>query len=229
MKKIITSLCLGFMLIVMAVSSSKASVFYVLDGDSFTLTPVIPGGTVLSQFLWTLEGTATETITTAGGIYTHIFHNTSGSAAQSYKLSFGVVDQVTSCVSSILDHTIIVLPKLTVAITTPDGKENFCDQLAFATQLTASVTVTGLGAFDVTLSPFAWKKGTVDVTGTDTGTSSVLDVNAAGTYSAIVSYVLPTTGNFIPTATKILNAITGATKTINNNLPLPVVPTLTLN
>jgi len=232
MKKTLTSLCFGLVLFLASLTSKAAVIpggtYYVISGESFSLTPAVAS---LFEYRWLLNPGANqeETIlnTASAGIYNKILGTNTDTQVATHKLTFAVLGALDGCLSDIIEHTIIVLPKITVSLTVPQGQDNFCLGLPVSTTLTASITaVTGLGTYGVTLSPFAWTK---DDVGVDGQTSSTLAITSAGTYKALVSYVLPTTGGFIPTASKLLNAVNGVSKQIQNNLPLPVVPSITLN
>ncbi|QRQ99542.1 hypothetical protein [Dyadobacter sandarakinus] len=209
-------------------TTSRAGTYYVVSGEPFSLAPA-SGSTSFFQYLWTLDPGTGQVIRTldqaSGGVLTHTFGDGTATSASLHKITLGVLTALDGCLSEVVEHTIIVLPKLTVSITA--DKENFCSNAAVNSKLTATVSAaTGLDTYGVTLSPFAWKLGSNAVDGQ---TSSVLNVTAPGTYSALVTYVLPTTGSFIPTASKIAGAIVGGTKQILNNLPLPTAPAITLN
>lgn len=231
MKKIITSLCLGLMFVVGAFSESKAAnvvggTYYVVSGESFSLTPSV---TSLFQYKWLLDPGAGQVETllgsATGGVFTKVFGDSTATSPVIHKLTLGVLSEVGGCLSDVIEHTIIVLPKIKVTIAA--DKENFCLGTPVSANLTATVTaVTGLGTYGVTLSPVKWVNGS-----TDAGTGNAIAVTSSGTYKALVEYILPTgVGTpFLPTAFKLANAVTGITKTINNNLPLPVLPTITLN
>lgn len=232
MKKTLTSLCLSFALFMIAFSSKAAVIpggtYYVISGESFSLTPAVAS---LFQYQWLLDPGVGQVETlldnTTGGVYTKIFGTGSELGVATHKLTFGVLAAENGCLSDVLEHTIIVLPKITVTLASTGGKENFCLGIPVSTTLTATVTaVTGLGTYGVTLSPFAWTKGGTAVSGE---TTSALAITSAGTYQALVSYVLPATGSYIATASKLLNAVNGVAKEIRNDLPLPVVPSISLN
>lgn len=233
MKKTLTSLCLSFALFVIAFSSKAAVIpggtYYVISGESFSLTPAVAS---LFEYHWVLDpgaGQVSTVLNTAsGGVYTKIFGTGAELGVETHKLTFGVLAAVDGCLSDLIEHTIIVLPKITVTLTTADGKDNYCLGIPVSTTLTANVTaVTGLGTYGVTLSPFAWTKDASAVSGQ---TSSTLAITSAGTYKALVSYVLPIVGEtYAPTASKLLNAVNGIAKEIKNDLPLPVVPSISLN
>jgi hypothetical protein len=232
MKKILTSLCLSFALFIIAFSSKAAVIpggtYYVISGESFSLTPAV---TSLFQYQWLLNPGVGQVETlldnTDRGVYTKIFGTGAELGVVTNKLTFGVLAAVDGCLSDVIEHTIIVLPKITVTLTAPDGKDNFCLGIPVSTTLTANVTaVTGLGTYGVTLSPFTWTNGGTAVNGE---TTSTLSITSAGTYQALVSYILPSTGSYIATASKLLNAVNGLTKEIKNDLPLPVVPSISLN
>lgn len=233
MKKTFTSLCLSFALFVIGFSSKAAVIpggtYYVISGESFSLTPAVAS---LFEYHWVLDpgaGQVATTLNTAtGGVYSKIFGTGAELGVETHKLTFGVLEAVDGCLSDLIEHTIIVLPKITVSLTTADGKDNYCLGIPVNTTLTANVTaVTGLGTYGVTLSPFAWTKDGSNVSGQ---TSSTLAITSAGTYKALVSYILPATGQpNAPTASKLLNAVNGVAKQIKNDLPLPVVPSITLN
>lgn len=234
MKKIITSLCLGFMLTFAAFSNSGAAVipggtYYVISGESFSLTPAVSS---LFQYKWLLNPGANQIpidlAAATGGVFTRTFGTGNETEVVKNVLQLGVLSEAAGCLSDIIEHTIIVLPKIKVTLTVPEGQDNFCLNQVINTNLTANITaMTGLGDYGVTISPsFLWKKGNDEITGQ---TGSVLAITSAGTYSALTSYVLPTSGTWAPTASKLLNSVNSLSKEIKNDLPLPVVPTITLN
>lgn len=232
MNKIITSLCLSFMFTVTAFSSSKAATiaggtYFVISGESFSLTPAVAS---LYQYQWLLDPGANQVSTVlntaTSGIYTKVFGDGLALGVETHKLTFGVLAAADGCLSDVIEHTIIVLPKITVTLTSP--KENFCLGLPVSGDLTATVTaITGLGTYGVAVSPFAWIKDGAAVNGQS---ASTLAITTAGTYQALVSYVLPATGQtYAPTASKLLNAVNGLALEIKNDLALPVIPTISLN
>lgn len=233
MKKPLTSLCLSFALFVIAFSSKAAVIpggtYYVISGESFSLTPSL---TSLYQYKWLLNPGAGQIETlldaTSGGVYTKTFGTGSELGVVSNKLTLGVLETLGGCLSDVIEHTIIVLPKITITLTTADGKDNYCLGIPVSTTLTANVTaVTGLADVNVSLSPFAWTKDNSG-TGLETQTGSTLAITSAGTYKALVSYILPAVGP-THTASKLLNAINSTAKEIKNDLALPTLPSITLN
>ncbi|WP_342085876.1 hypothetical protein [Dyadobacter sp. OTU695] len=205
---------------------SKAGTYYVVNGESFSLSPA--AGSNFFQYLWTLDPGAGQTIQTldqaSGGVLTHTFSDAT-TAPSIHKITLGVIEVLDGCLSDVVEHTVIVLPKLTVSVTA--DKENFCTDKTVTATLSATVSATtGLDTYGVTISPFAWSKGASVISGQS---SSSLNVTEAGTYSALVSYVLPTVGDFIPTASKLTGSVIGGTKEILHNLPVPTVPAITLN
>jgi hypothetical protein len=225
MKRLFTTL-LTVVLFSCLAQVSKAGTYYVVNGQSFSLSPA--AGSNFFQYLWTLDPGAGQTIETldqaSGGVLSHTFSD-AGTSPSIHKITLGVIDVLGGCLSSVVEHTIIVLPTLTVSITA--DKENFCTDKTVAAALSATVSATtGLATYGVTISPFAWSKGASVISGQ---TSSTLNVTEAGTYSALVNYVLPTVGDFIPTASKLAGSVIGGTKEILHNLPVPTVPAITLN
>lgn len=225
MKKLFTTL-LAVAFFSCVTQISKAGTYYVVNGQSFSLSPA--AGSNFYQYLWTLDPGAGQVIETldqaSGGVLTHTFSDAVTSPSI-HKITLGVIEVLDGCLSNVVEHTIIVLPALTVSITA--DKENFCTDKSVAAALSATVSATtGLDTYGVTISPFAWSKGGSVISGQ---TASTLNVTEAGTYSALVSYVLPTTGDFIPTASKLTGSVTGGTKEILHNLPVPTVPAITLN
>lgn len=220
------SLCLALILSLSAFDS-KADIYYVIDGESFTLTPSVNN---LFQYLWVLDPASGSPISTtldqaSGGVYTRAVTLAAPAVAETHTLTLSVLGVVDGCLSDLVTHTIIVLPKITVSVTA--SKSNFCLNLPVDASLTASVTaVTGLGTYGVTLSPFVWSKDGSVITGE---TTSTLAVTTPGVYKALVSYVLPTTGSYIPTGSKLTNAINGLTTTILHNLPVATVPSISIN
>lgn len=227
MKKIITSLCLGLMFIFAAFSESKADVYYVLDGNNLVLKPA---GAILFEYQWTLDGGVTEKIlgTLDGGKYTHKFGTGVATAVSKHTIALEVLDGLGGCLSTLVSHTVIVLPKITISLATTNNKDNFCKDLAFATDLTATINLDlaamNLGTYNVELNPLTWTKNGVGIS--DIG--SVLRVTTAGTYEVFGTYKLPTTGNYAVTAEKLSGAISGTSKIISNTLDLPTVPLLQL-
>lgn len=225
MKKLFSPL-LAVILFTLLAQVSNAGTYYVVNGQSFSLSPAT--GSTFYQYLWTLDPGAGQTIETldeaSGGVLTHTFSDAVTSPSI-HKITLGVIEVLGGCLSDVVEHTIIVLPKLTVSITA--DKENFCTDKTVAAALTATVSATtGLDTYGVTVSPFAWSKGGSVISGQ---TGSILNVTEAATYTCLVSYVLPTTGDFIPTASKLTGSIIGGTKEILHNLPVPTVPAITLN
>nr|WP_295925530.1 hypothetical protein [uncultured Dyadobacter sp.] len=226
MKNLFATVCTVFVLLLMT-NISKAGTYYVVNGESFSLSPA--AGSNFFQYIWTIDpgtGQILETLDNAsGGVLSHTFSDAVSSPAI-HKVTLGVLQLAGGCLSELIEHTIIVLPKLTVSITA--DKENFCTDKDVSADLTATVstTVTGLGTYGVTISPFAWSKGGALISGES---NAVLHVTEDATYSALVSYVLPTTGTYQATASKLLNSVTAGTKTILHNLPVPTTPAITLN
>jgi len=228
MKKTLTSLCLGLMLI-FAAMPSKAATYYVLDGQEFNLLPQV-GSSLFSSIIWTVDGVALPILSDKVGKFTRTFNLPSGNklVPATHTLTLGVIEELSTCISEVVEHTIVVLPKVTLSITTPGGKDNFCVG-AFSTELTlqANVDLAALkSSYNIVLTP-SW-------TGPKTGTGNVLTVNAAGDYTVSAEYSVLTgvdvvANAIVPAATKILGAVSSATKTIGNNLAIPTVPALTLN
>ncbi|MCF0058163.1 hypothetical protein [Dyadobacter sp. CY356] len=231
MKKIITSLCLSFVFVIMAFTESKANTYYVLDEQEFTLTPDAVAGT-FSSILWTVDNVALSPILTGVGALTKSFKLTNSGTAEEHKIKLGVIASLGGCLSELVEHTVVVIPKLSLSITTP--KDNFCVG-AFSADLTVNVSLdaTALGLlkskYNITLAPFAW-------TGGGTANGNVLTINQAGNYSVSGDYLVlegtnVVSGALIPTATKILGqgAIAGASKLIKNDLAIPVVTNLLFN
>ena len=225
MKKLCITL-LAVMFFTCLTQVSKAGTYYVVNGQSFSLSPA--AGSNFYQYLWTLDPGAGQVIETlnqaSGGVLTHTFSDAATSPSI-HKITLGVMEVLDGCLSNVVEHTIIVLPTLTVSITA--DKDNFCTDKTVAAALTATVSATtGLGTYGVTVSPFAWSKGGSVISGQ---TSSTLSVTEADTYICLVSYILPTTGDFIPTASKLTGSVIGGTKEVLHNLPVPTVPAITLN
>ena len=225
MKKLLTTLC-AVVFISCFSQVSKAGTYYVVNGQSFSLSP--DAGTPFYQYLWTLDpgaGQVSETLDQAsGGVLTHTFSDAVTSPSI-HKITLGVIEVLDGCLSNVVEHTVIVLPKLTVSITA--DKENFCTDKTVAATLSATVSATtGLDTYGVTVSPFVWSKGASVISGQ---TGSTLNVTEAATYSALVNYILPSTGDFIPTASKLAGSVIGGTREILHNLPVPTVPAITLN
>ena len=229
MKKIITSLCLSFMFIVAAFSDSKANTYYVLDGQEFNLVPVI-GNSVFTQILWTVDGVALAPITDNIGKFTKTFSLGTGAAEKllpvEHIIKLGVLSDALGCVSDVLTHTIVVLPKVTLSISTP--ADTFCEGLVTGTlTVSADVDLDLLKTkYNVTLTPFGWNGGS---------TGNTLAITQAGTYTVGADYfVLPSgsqiVGALVPTATKIIGtgAVASATKVIKT-VAKPIAPDLTFN
>lgn len=225
MKKLFTTL-LALVLFACLAQVSKAGIYYVVNGKSFSLSPA-PGSNFF-QYIWTLDPGVGQTVETldqaSGGVLTHTFSD-AVSSPSIHKITLAVIEVFDGCLSNAVEHTVIVLPQLTVSITA--DKENFCTDKTVAATLSASVSATsGLGTYGVTISPFAWSTGGSVISGQ---TSSTLNVTQAGTYSCLVSYLLPSTGDYIPTASKLTGSVIEGTKEILHTLQVPTVPALTLN
>ena len=227
MKRVFTSFC-AVMLLSLVSFTSKASTYYVISGQEFKLSP--QAGSSFLQYIWTIDPGTGQLLSTldqaSGGVLSHTFGNGTETTATVHKVTLGVLQQLQGCLSEVVEHTIIVLPKVTVTLTA--DKASFCENLAVDANLTAKISVTsGLQELGVTLSPLAWKNGTADVEpGTD---PSILHVTTPGKYSAFVSYILPTAGNYVPTASKIVDSVIPGVVDILNNLPVPTAPIITLN
>lgn len=225
MKKVFTILCAVFVMSLVS-SVSRAGTYYVVNGKPFSLSPA--AGSNFLQYLWTLDPGTGQTIQTldqaSGGVLTHTFSDATSSPTL-HKITLGVLEAVGGCLSEVVEHTIIVLPQLTVSISA--DKSNFCTSLPVSAKLTATVSATtGLDTYNVTVSPFAWTKDGSPVTGE---TASLLTVTSSGNYGALVSYVLPTTGTYAATASKLVDSVVGGTKQILHSLPVPTTPVITLN
>jgi hypothetical protein len=225
MKKVFTTLCLVFVMSSFA-NISRAGTYYVISGQPFSLTPA--AGSNFFQYLWTIDPGVGQTIQTldqeSNGVLTHTFSDATSSPTL-HKITLGVLEVLGGCLSEVVEHTIIVLPQLTVSITA--DKSNFCTNVPVNAELTATVTATtGLSTYSVSVSPFAWTKDGTTVSGQS---ASILTVTGAGNYGALVSYILPTTGTYAATASKLTNSVIGGTKQILNNLPIPTTPVITLN
>jgi hypothetical protein len=225
MKKCFTTFCILFALSTLS-QVSKAGTYYVVNGESFSLSPA--AGSSFFQYIWTIKTGAVQTIETlneaSGGVLSHTFSD-AGTSPTLHTISLGVIQVLDGCLSEVVLDTIIVLPKLTVSVTA--DKLNFCTDKAVDATLSATVSaVTGLGTYSVTVSPFAWKKGTSLITGEADPTLHVTD---AGIYEAVVSYILPTSGIYKPTAFKLLNSVLPGSQEILHNLAVPITPIITLN
>ncbi|MEO6287663.1 MAG: hypothetical protein ABIN80_16655 [Dyadobacter sp.] len=225
MKKCFTSICVLFVLTAFS-NVSKAGTYYVINGDAFSLSPA--AGSNFFQYLWTIDPGSGQTIQTldqaSGGVLTYTFSDAATSPTL-HKISLGVIQVLDGCLSEVVEHTIIVLPKLTVSITA--DKLNFCTDKSVDATLSATVTaVTGLATYGVTISPFAWKKGGTLITGES---STSLHVITEGVYEALVTYQLPTTGTYALTASKLVNAVVPGSQEILHNLAVPLTPIITLN
>lgn len=227
MKKLFITPFILFILM-MASHNSKAATYYVISGEPFTLAPAT-GSTSFLSYIWTIDpgvGQVLDTLNQAsGGALTYVFGDSTAKTPTRHRVTLGVLQSLQGCLSELVEHTIIVLPKVEVTISA--SQESFCLNTPVNSTLTAKVTVTtGLDQFDVSLSPLAWTKDNTPLNGQ---VSDVLTVNAPGTYRALVSYVLPKTGEFVPTASKLVNSVIPGVKEILNNLPVPSVPAITLN
>lgn len=216
-----------FILFMMASYNSKAATYYVISGEPFTLAPAT-GSTSFLQYIWTIDpgvGQVLDTLNQAsGGALTYVFGDSTASAPTRHRVTLGVLESLQGCLSELVEHTIIVLPKVTVSINST--QDSFCLNTPVNATLTASVNISsGVNEFGVTLSPLAWTKDGAPLDGQN---SDVITVNSPGTYRALVSYILPTTGDFIPTASKLVNSVIPGVKEILNNLPVPSTPAITL-
>ncbi|TLV02571.1 hypothetical protein [Dyadobacter luticola] len=225
MKKFFSILAV-FTLVAFAQISKAAPIanYYVVSGEPFKLTPT--GGGALSKLIWTIDDVDIQEIlgSVGNGVLTHTFSDAT-TDIKLHKISLKVLEIAGGCLSDVVEYNIVVLPKITVTIT-PDGETNFCSGTLPNVGLTATInTVSNLGTYGVTVSPFVWKNGATTLSET-TGT---LVAKAAGTYTAVVSYVLPTSGTFPSTASNLTNCVVLGTQQILNNLPMPSVPTITLN
>lgn len=227
MKKIITSLCLSFMFIVAALSESKANTYYVLDGQEFNLLPQI-GTSVFTQILWTIDGVAEPALTDNVGKLTKFFNlpDDKKLIGAVHEIKLGVLSDALGCVSDVLTHTVVVLPKVKLTISTPT--DTFCEGLVTGTlTVSADVDLDLLKTkYNVTLTPFGWNGGT---------TGNTLAITQAGTYTVGADYfVLPAgsqiVGALIPTATKIIGTGAVATATtIIKTVAKPLTPDLLFN
>lgn len=224
MKKCFTTLCILFALATLP-QVSKAGTYYVVNGESFTLT----AATGSFQYIWTIKTGLVESIqtlpTSSLGVLTHTFSDAATSPTL-HTISLGVVQVLDGCLSDVVQDTVIVLPKLTVAVTA--DKLNFCTDKIVDATLTASIetTVSGLGTYGVTISPFAWTKGGSLIVG---AVNPTYDATDAGIYGATVSYILPTSGIFEPTASKLLTSVIPGSEEILHNLAVPLAPVITFN
>lgn len=230
MKKIITSLCLAFMLVASAFTSSKADTYYVLDGQEFNLIPQV-GTAIFSQILWTIDGVAEPALTDNIGKLTKTFTLATGAKLTpvEHVLKLGVIADALGCVSDLVTHTVVVLPKVTLSISSP--ADSFCEG-AVTGNLTVNVDVDipALSQkYNVALTTFGW-------TGAATGSGPTIAIGAnGGTYTVGADYIILTgtniiAGALIPTATKIIGtgAVASATKVITT-VAKPLVPALTFN
>lgn len=226
MKKFITSLCLGLMFIVGAFSESKADTYYVMDGQSFTLTPQVPVGTIFSKIQWTVDGVLGPALTNNVGALVSKFDLPAGTKVPvEHVLKLGVVSDALGCLSDLVTHTIVVLPK--VSLTIKSDNDNFCAGLVDATlSVELDVTLASLAKYNIALTPFGWA-------GPD-GISSVgqtLKITKVGSYTVSADYIITNIvgdGILVPTATKIIgvNAINTGTKIITEAAKV-IVPALT--
>jgi len=220
MKVKITSLFFGFMLF-MGSFQAKATVFYVTDGEEFSLVPAI---TAFSSFIWKIDDADPAAGEVVGGTLTTTFQATS--AVAKHTISLSVIDGV-SCASVLISHTVYVLPRIVVTATTAVGADNFCIGAAtFSTEITASLSqvVTDFKDSGISVSStYKWYKD-ASTTPISDATTNKLTVSAVGTYRAIVEYVIP--GN--PTTTKLTEAITSVGKEILKTLPVPLTPDISL-
>jgi hypothetical protein len=158
-------------------------------------------------------------------VYIRVFELSDQTKAASHILSLSVTDGQ-SCVSSVVEHTIIVLPKLTVTVkVTGNGPSNFCVGTPLSVSLTATISTNDLGAFGVEFEPFTWKNGASNV---GTSGENPVTVTATGTYTALTSYKIPTTtGHYA--SSQLASAFTLVGQEIKHDLPIPSVPRITIN
>lgn len=214
------------MFIVAAFSESKADTYYVLDGQNFTLTPQVPVGTLFSTIQWTVDGVLGPALADNVGALTTKFTLPEGTKVPVEKiLKLGVVSATLGCVSELITHTIVVLPKLSLSI--KSNNDNFCNGLVQGTlSVELDVTLASLAKYNIALTPFGWA-------GPD-GLSSIgetLTITKAGSYSVSADYIITDivgTGIIKPTATKIIgiNAINTGTKIVTEAVKI-IVPALT--
>lgn len=217
------TICLGLLSFV-AVFSADAANYYVVSGEPFSLKPSI---STLFEYQWMVDGVpAAAGEVAAGGLLTKTFTLAAGATAETKTLSLGVLDAVGGCLSDLVIHKIIVLPKLSVTLATIT--EDFCTNVASISEnLTAGLdkSVTNLETYGVTLSDYVWTKGGNVITGT---TGNVLAITEVGRYKAVRNYVLPITGTFASDGAKLLNSITGIEINITKNKTAPTTPDITI-
>lgn len=223
MKTRIFTICFAFMFFVTAFSANAAN-YYVVSGEPFSLKPDVSN---LFAYQWMVDGVAVPAAElAAGGVLTKTFTLAEGATAETKTLSLGVLDAVGGCLSDLVIHKIIVLPKLTVTLATVT--QDFCSNVASISEdLTASLdqTVTNLSNYGVTLSDYVWTKGGVVVSGAST---NVLAITEVGVYKAVRTYVLPTTGTFASNGSKLINSITGVEINITKNKTAPTTPDISI-
>jgi hypothetical protein len=219
MKMKITALCLTFILVITSFNL-QAKIFYVVSGDSFELKPSL---TTLFQYKW-MEGgidvPASEILT--GGTLRKTFTLASSTVAETKTISLGVLDVSGGCLSDLINHTVVVLPKLTLAVV--PLVDSFCENLtAITTEITASLPaiLPDLTTYGVTLgSTYKWFKDGVLI---PDATGNKITVTDIGVYKSEVAYILPTIGSYIPNGSKIVDAIIGSA-TILKDKDAPTTP-----
>ena len=230
MKKLFTSVCLSvcFLLAVTQVSkAADSNVYFVTSGQKFVLKPVVGG---LVKFLWKIDNTVTKDIlaTDNAGALEHTFTGATNAIVE-HKISLQVLSALDGCLSSLVEYTVVELPKLVVEVADPD-KLDFCQGTLPDLKLTAKLNVlpSNLAAFNVSISPFQWTKDGETISANLTGNDKeILQVVAAGTYAVTAKYNLPTDGIFKPLATK-LEQINTVSKVITTSVALPGLPVISL-
>lgn len=216
MKIIITSICLSFMLLFSAISA-KALTFYVVSGEQFQLSPLVPN---LTTYNWTLNGTnaISGEINSTTGVYTKTLTLADSLVSETKTITLSVLDPLKSCLSEVATHTVIILPK-TIS-TLSSATTSFCSGQAVSALLAFTVdAITGLpsGVSVVT----TWTKDAVAYT-----LPADKIVTAAGVYVAKTEYALPV--GFLANATQLAKTVSSKTIEIIGNVALPAAPVLSI-
>jgi hypothetical protein len=223
MKTKITSICFAIMFLMTALNAN-AKTFYVLSGESFQLKPDV--GTLL-QYKW-LEGGIDIPGTQIGtdGTLTKTFDLGTSTAAETKTISLGVLDAVGGCLSTLINHTIVVLPKLTLSVV--PLVSNFCQDLTtISTEITASLTqtITDLPTGVSLTAAYKWYKDGQLITGE---TSEKITVTDIGVYKAERVYDLPTSGLLQSAGAKLADALIGSATIQKSQTTAPTTPDIIL-
>jgi hypothetical protein len=198
-------------------------IYYVLSGESFQLKPALGN---LAGYVWKDNGTDITSGIAADGTLTYTFDLATGTTAAVTKtLSLGILDVVGGCLSNLVNHTVVVLPKLLLTLT--PAISDFCNNLTtISTTITASLTdiPASLATYGVTIaSTYKWFKGEELLS----ETGPTLTVTDIGTYRSERVYNLPTDGSFKSDGGKVANAILGSAE-IKKDKVVPNTPDIQL-